>query len=763
MPFRNDFYECVFIPEESKWKFWVDLLPNFKIASGAAYSSIVVPNMYTAQFAYMLELLVPFQKHVLMCGPTGTGKSVYIFNTITSSLPQTEYKPLCLGFSAKTSANMTQDIIDGKLDKRRKGVYGPPMGQRSIIFIDDLNMPEVETYGAQPPIELVRQLIDSGGWYDLKEKNWRTIIDTSVVSAMGPPGGGRNFVTPRLLRHFNLFCFAEFDDNTLKRIFTTIVKWHLDSFPFPGDVKGLGDAIVDATLETYRAAMASLLPTPQKSHYTFNLRDFSRIIQGVLLIRPSETFNKNALIRLWCHEALRVFGDRLVNDTDRLWFHHHLESMCMLKFGATFYDAFKHLDKDGKKSVSLNDTRELFFGEYTSTDDAKSYVEIQNIADLQAKMEEYLSEYNQQSKKPMDLVMFGFAIEHISRLSRILKMPGGNALLVGVGGSGRQSITRLAAFMSGYDVFQIEISKNYTNVEWREDLKTILRGAGAGNAPMTFLFSDTQIKNETFVEDINNMLNSGEVPNIFPSDEKAAICEAVRPYAKQVYGKAAADMGAQELYAFFIQRIKQNLHIVLAFSPIGDAFRDRLRKFPALINCCTIDWFTAWPSDALVAVAQRFLASVKFDNEEARNSIVSLCQQFHTDVIQLSDDFLKSLKRRNYVTPTSYLELIIAFKQNLDVKRIEVSQARKRYEVGLEKLAFAAEQVNHMQKELADLQPELIESAAATEVLMGQIEEKMPGVMETRKVVSAEAAVAQVGHRYIYILLYLCLSVYCYY
>ena len=90
---------------------------------------------------------------------------------------------------------------------------------------------------------------------------------------------------------------------------------------------------------------------------------------------------------------------------------------------------------------------------------------------------------------------------------------------------------------------------------------------------MTFLFSDTQIKNETFVEDINNMLNSGEVPNIFPSDEKAAICEAVRPFAKQVYGKAAADMQAAELYAF-IQRIKAQMHIVLAFSPIGEAFRD---------------------------------------------------------------------------------------------------------------------------------------------------------------------------------------------
>lgn len=145
-----------------------------------------------------------------------------------------------------------------------------------------------------------------------------------------------------------------------------------------------------------------------------------------------------------------------------------------------------------------------------------------------------------------------------------------------------------------------------------------MAGAGTGSSPMVFLFSDTQIKNETFVEDINNMLNSGEVPNIFPNDEKVAICEAARPFARAIYGKAAGDMNQNDLYAFFLSRVRQNLHIVLAFSPIGEAFRDRLRKFPSLINCCAIDWFTAWPQDALVAVAKKFLADVKFESDAHR-------------------------------------------------------------------------------------------------------------------------------------------------
>ena len=100
-----------------------------------------------------------------------------------------------------------------------------------------------------------------------------------------------------------------------------------------------------------------------------------------------------------------------------------------------------------------------------------------------------------------------------------------------------------------------------------------------------------QIKQESFLEDINNLLNAGEVPNLYPTDEKAEICEKMRQLDRQRDKTRQTDGTPVALFNMFVQRCRDQLHIVLAMSFIGDAFRNRLRKFPSLVNCCTIDWF----------------------------------------------------------------------------------------------------------------------------------------------------------------------------
>jgi dynein heavy chain len=742
-PERGTVFDFFFQKKGGTWSGWEDVIEKTTIPPGAKVGDLIISTAETVRQLFFLDIYLKHECPLMLVGPTGTGKSA-ITNDFLLKLPKEQYIPINIGFSARTSANQTQEAIMSKLDRRRKGVYGPPFGKKCIVFVDDLNMPAKEKYGAQPPIELLRQWIDHGYWYDPKDTSRLDLIELLAVTAMGPPGGGRNNITCRLTRHFNILSIDSFDDTTMIKIFSSIVDWHF-SQGYDSVFNRLGKVMIMATMDVYKAAVANFLPTPSKSHYVFNLRDFARVVFGALLIPKTHMTEGDKLIRLWVHEVYRVFSDRLTDENDKLKFFEIVKDTTQQQFKVSLEKLLRHLAPRGQ--LEDDHIRGLFFGDYMGSGDNRVYDEVTDFSKLTEVMESYLEDYNQVSKTPMALVLFKFAIEHISRISRVLKQDNGHLLLVGIGGSGRQSSTKLAVAMADYDLFQIEITKTYSIQDWKDDLKRMMLKAGGEGRPTVFLFSDNQIKDESFVEDINVILNTGDVPNLYAADEKADIIEKMQVVARQTGRKIEAT--PLSMYNLFIERVRQNLHIVLAMSPIGDAFRSRLRMFPSLISCCTIDWFHAWPSDALEMVANKFLEELELE-PDVHKSCVFLCQYFHQSVRKLSEKYFSELRRHNYVTPTSYLELILTFKKLLRKKQDSIQTLRQRYLTGLEKLEFAASQVAVMQQEIIELQPELIKTSEETEKLMVKIEKdtveaeaKKEVVAEDEKVANEAAAVSQ--------------------
>jgi dynein heavy chain len=457
----------------------------------------------------------------------------------------------------------------------------------------------------------------------------------------------------------------------------------------------------------------------------------------MLQITPQRCGTSDEIVKLWAHEMCRVFRDRLVDATDRGRFNE------MVKRGLE-----QHLERDWP----VGEFDELTYGAFMAADaDVRVYEPIE-LSTVQAKFDEYLVDYNMSSTKPMNLVFFKDACMHALRIARVLRAPRGNALLVGVGGSGRQSLTRLAAAIWEMEFMSIEITRTYDQVAFRDDLKKMLMrsggalgggGASAESCQTVFYFSDTQIVRESFLEDINNVLNSGEVPNLFELDEMERIIASARPLAV-----AAGKVETRDaIYQHFVQLVRENLHIVICMSPIGDAFRVRCRMFPSLINCCTIDWFNEWPQEALLSVAQHQFHNVDLGTAEIKAGVCNVCVAIHYDVSKSTARFYDELRRITYTTPTSYLELLTLFLSTLAEQRERIAQQISRYRGGVDKLVATNRVVDSMKAELTEMQPVLAHAQKDTAKLLEEVSRDQQAADAVKEqTAKEEAAVTEIAN-----------------
>merc|ERR1719473_2118129 len=355
---------------------------------------------------------------------------------------------------------------------------------------------------------------------------------------------------------------------------------------------------------------------------------------------------------------------------------------------------------------------------------------------LKAFCQQKLDDYNDCVKgKAMTIVLFKDALDHCFRILRIIKLARGNALLVGVGGSGRHCQTRLASFIADYQCFNIEIDKNYKHPAFREDLKKVYEKVGVKDLPLTFLFSDTEIVTESFLEDVSNALQSGEVPNLFLTDEQNAIRSGIEKPAKA----AGVPYGPEPLWDFFLTRVRQNLHIVFCMSPIGEGFRNYCRMYPSLVNATTIDWFLPWPKEALAEVSLTFLQASEV-SQETREALANVFGIAHTAVADVSAVMERTEKRYNYVTPTAFINLVQGYVKTLATKQDEIGGSRDKLANGLFKLNEAQTQVEEMTVDLEGMQDVVAKRSKECQELLVVIVEKKMQADEKQRTLEVDSA-----------------------
>jgi dynein heavy chain len=364
----------------------------------------------------------------------------------------------------------------------------------------------MDKYDTQSAIMLLLQIQAYGQIYDrerLEEK--KELQDVQFVSCMNPKAGSF-MVNNRLQRYYTVVTTFLPTPESIRAIYGPILDKHLAQ-GFNANVKALKDPIVSATIDTLSGILSNtaFLPSASKFHYAFNLKDCANIFQG-LLNTKAEMYKDgpNKYMRVWLHEANRVFGDRLVSAKD------NNELQIILDKAAT-----KHLNSFSSKEELFAEP--LIFTTFMSKigGNDKVYLPAKDMTTLKSTLDDQLRQHNEQYAT-MNLVLFSDAIKHITRICRIVDLPCGNALLVGVGGSGKQSLSRLSCFIMEMPVLTILVNQSYNTEALKLDLQEFYKKAAVKpGTPHAFLMTDGQVADERFLVFINDMLSSGNIPDLF--------------------------------------------------------------------------------------------------------------------------------------------------------------------------------------------------------------------------------------------------------
>uniref|UniRef100_W5MKY4 Dynein, axonemal, heavy polypeptide 9 like n=1 Tax=Lepisosteus oculatus TaxID=7918 RepID=W5MKY4_LEPOC len=715
-PSQGTVFDYFIDPHTKKFAPWADKIPPFELEPDVSLQTVLVHSAETICLTYFVDLLVKKGKPVMLVGNAGVGKTILVSDKVSKLCE--DYMVAKVPFNYYTTSAMLQRVLEKPLEKKAGRNFAPPGTKRLIYFIDDLNMPEVDIYGTVQPHTLIRQHLDYSHWYDRQKLVLKEIHNCQYITCMNPAAGSFS-VNPRLQRHFSVFAVHFPGTDALVTIYSSILSTHFQQGGFSYGVTKSVSTLIQAAICLHQKMTQNFLPTAIRFHYIFNLRDLSNIFQGILFASPECVRYPTDLVNLWLHESSRVYSDKLMEEKD------------VELFNKILIDTGKRYFEGVDEHMFIH--QHLIYCHFAQGVGEPRYFPVSDWEKLHKTLTEALEHYNE-LHAVMNLVLFEEAIQHICRISRILEAPHGNALLIGVGGSGKQSLCRLAAFLSVLEVFQITLRKGYGIHDLRSDIAALYMKVGVKNIGTVFLHTDAQIPDERFLVLINDMLASGDIPDLFSEEEVDTVISSIR---MELRGLGLLDT-RENCWQFFIDRIRRQLKVVLCFSPVGFTLRTRARKFPALVNCTAIDWFHAWPQAALQSVSSTFIEKIDGLDPEVKVSISEFISYAHTSVNEVSVKYQQNEKHYNYTTPKSFLEFMKLYGNLLDKKRKELTQKMERLENGLQKLQTTASQVEDLKAKLATQEVELHQRNRDTEALIAKIGQQTEKLNQEKAVADAE-------------------------
>ncbi|UZJ53926.1 hypothetical protein CBS101457_003246 [Exobasidium rhododendri] len=551
--------------KDAEWFSWTSRVPTIEVETNAVASAdVVIPTTDTVRHEDVLYSWLSEHKPLMLCGPPGSGKTMTLFSALRK-LPDQEV--VGLNFSSATTPELILKTFEQYCEYRKtpNGIILSPIqiGKWIVLFCDEINLPALDKYGTQRVISFLRQLVETGGFWRTSDKNWVRLERIQFVGACNPPTDpGRVPLSHRFLRHAPLVMVGYPASQSLIQIYGTFNRALLKVTP---NLRGYSDPLTIAMVEFYLDTQRRF--TPDKSPtYVYSPRELTRWMRGILeVIGKLDTLSVEGLVRVWAHEALRIFADRLIDVEEREWTDASIDSI-----------AQKHFPTIDHEEALL---RPIVFSNWLSKDTRS--VEIGALrSHTKARLQQY-------SEEELDtkLVLFDSVLLLATAIDRVLPQRQGHLLLIGVSGSGRTTIARFVAWMNGLSTFSISTSRKYSMTDFDEDLRTVLKRSGCQGEKISFIIDESQIKDPAFLERMNTLLANSEVPGLFEGDEYSQLITACKEGSTR--DGLFLDSN-EELLNWFSTEISKNLHVIFLMNPVGDGMGSRAAASPALFNRCVL-------------------------------------------------------------------------------------------------------------------------------------------------------------------------------
>ncbi|KAI8066635.1 dynein heavy chain [Gongronella butleri] len=680
-----------------QWVPWEAKVPVVEIETHkVAEADIIIPTVDTIRHEEVLYSWLSEHKPLILCGPPGSGKTMTLFSALRK-LPDMEV--VGLNFSSATTPELILKTFEQHCEYRKtpNGVILAPtlIGRWLVVFCDEINLPATDKYNTQRVISYLRQLVEYNGFWRTTDKAWVTLERIQFVGACNPPTDpGRVPLSHRFLRHAPLVMVDYAGQTSLMQIYSTFSRAMLKVVP---NLRGYAEPLTAAMVDLYLASQKRFTPDIQ-AHYIYSPRELTRWVRGIFeAIKPLETLTVEGLVRVWAHEALRLFQDRLVAEEEREWTDKMINDIALTHFPAINHDEALE--------------RPILFSNWLS----KHYIPVdrEQLRDFaKARLKVFYEE-----ELDVPLVLFNDVLEHVLRIDRVFRQPQGHLLLIGVSGSGKTTLSRFVAWMNGLSVFQVKVHNKYTGADFDDDLRGVLRRAGCKGEKICFIMDESNVLDSGFLERMNTLLANAEVPGLFEGDEYAALMTACKEGTQR--DGLMLDSN-DELYKWFTQQVMRNLHVVFTMNPPEGGLASRAATSPALFNRCVLDWFGDWPDQAFYQVGSEFTKGCDLDLQtyappltfpiayrhlsvppSHREAVVNALVYVHQSLYDINARLSKRQGRHNHVTPRHFLDFISHYVRLYNEKREDLEEQQRHLNVGLEKLKDTVIKVEELRKSLA--------------------------------------------------------------